>query len=301
MWSDELEHPEELEKNITIADLSDDMLSHLRREPDKIDEFLSSTKGNLKSLAATALKHIQYALTHRSPSMYRLGCSIHTVTILSKRHDPICHLLQAQHCMALVTKVLYTLTLEPPVTLSSTEDIVGSQSNSEKAYPILCALKDILTGIAVTDGVTWIIEALDAKFLFALIRCELWLPYLNEQDDLEVCLYPFLKTALPTYSVYRSCLLVMDKYLTKIQDLGLDTGARASEVVSPFWKAWNEFTALVEFRKSILISTPGGLIQNPRDRCHNATVSLLCSNTNPPQPGLSFIFWFTVSSEECSD
>src|ERR1700683_91562 len=114
-----------------------------------------------------------------------------------------------------------------------------------------------------------VIQALEAKLMFALIRCERWLPFMH--DDPADFFYPFLNKFLPNYSVYRSVLCVIEKYLTKILQLGLDAG-KSQDI--PLWNAWNSFVQLIESRMEILQLAPGGLLKT-HERCYSATVSLI--------------------------
>jgi hypothetical protein len=52
--------------------------------------------------------------------------------------------------------------------------------------------------------------------------------------DPEDFFYPSLNEYLPNYSAYHSVLCVMSKYLSKIQQLGLDSG-KSQDI--PLWNA----------------------------------------------------------------
>lgn len=273
LWASELDDGDDrLDTDLTMARVVDNIVVHLGINA-KFDDLISPmTAQQLNWLATTAVKHVEYAsdLPVTCRAIHHLITSLHIVTILSSKCRPIAPLLQAQHRMVVVTRVLFSLTLGPPVPFSQG---IAASVRSDKAWAIICALINISTGVSVTDGITWLIEALEADLLIALVRCEPWERYLVMPNSAEECLYPFLTNVLPTYSVYRSCLIVMDKHLTKIRKLGLDAAARQSGVLSPFWRAWDEFVTLVESRKAILAClSPGGIIDS-REECHNAVVS----------------------------
>jgi hypothetical protein len=115
----------------------------------------------------------------------------------------------------------------------------------------------------------WIIQALEAKLMLALVQCEPWLSHLA--DNPVAFIYPFPNTTLPNYTAYRSVLCIVDKYLMSIWQLGLDTG-RSQDI--PLWNAWNTFVEFAESRIEILRLTPGGLLQ-PLEQCHNEMASLI--------------------------
>lgn len=272
LWSTEIDDTEEvLDANSTITGFIDVAIIHLSlSDPDNMDPFLSPMEGNLKSLATTALKHLHHASTYHPVSLHHLIWTIHIITVLSNSYEPISPIFLAQHRIASLSKVLCLLTAEPPPEEPCTEAI--ARLVSLKVGAIEYTLWNLVQGIVLADGLTWVIEALEAKFLIALVRCEPWIPLLN---DLDMCLYPFLTDILPGYSAYCSCLHVMDKFITKIRESGLDSAGEShggSEAQSSFWKDWNAFTALVKSRISILASAPGGLVRGTRDRCHNAIV-----------------------------
>jgi hypothetical protein len=150
-----------------------------------------------------------------------------------------------------------------------TAETPSAEAASLKAKAIEYAFWNFMMLTHSTDGVTWIIQALEAKLMFALVQCGAWLPHLD--DNPAVFIYPFLNKVLPNYTAYRSVLCIIEKYLTKIRQLGLDSG-RSQDV--PLWNAWNTFVELAESHIEIMRLAPGGLLQ-PLERCHNAKVSLV--------------------------
>jgi hypothetical protein len=179
------------------------------------------------------------------------------MTVLSGACDPIRNALLAQHSIPAVTKIIVALIADTP----------SPATASLKAVAIQYAFWNLTLLIHSTDGVTWVIQALEAKLMFALVRCEPWLPYM--EDDPEEFLYPFLNKIMPNYSAYRSVLCIIEKSLTKIQKLGLDAG-KSQDI--PLWNAWNSFVEVAESHMEILRSAPGGLLQ-AREQCHSATVN----------------------------
>lgn len=264
IWSMEIEYPEyqpwDDEHSTSIAAFLDTVLIAFSHSEDThaLEQFLSPMIGDMKSLVSTALKHLHHAFHRPQPNMDCLIWSTHIITVLSGLHDPLRHAFVAQHSVQAVTRILVAMTAELPSLATA----------RLKGNAVQYALWNLIQMIQSTDGVTWIIQALEAKLMFALVRCEPWIPYLN--DDPEECFYPFLKKVLPGYSAYRSVLCVIEKSLTKIQQSNLD--ARKSGDI-PFWNVWNAFVELVESRLEILQTAPGGLLQ-AHERCHNTTVGL---------------------------
>jgi hypothetical protein len=264
----EVEHPDCQPWNdeiyASMAAFCDQVLIFISRSNDpetaihKSEQFLAPIDGDMKSLASTVLKHVHHAFYRKQPDWDCVIWNTHIMTVLSGFHDPIRHAFLAQHSISSVTKMLLIITADAP----------SSATASLKAEAIQYGFWNLLLSIQSTDGVTWVIQALEAKLMFALIRCQPWLPYIT--GDPAEFFYPFLNRILPNYSAYRSVLCLIEKYLTKIQQSGLDAGISRD---TPLWDAWNGFVELVESRIEILRSAPGGILR-ARERCHNALVSL---------------------------
>ncbi|KIM77085.1 hypothetical protein PILCRDRAFT_12271 [Piloderma croceum F 1598] len=232
----------------------------------KLDQFLAPMDGDMKSLASTALKHVHHAFYRKQPDWDCVIWNTHIMTVLSDFRDPIRHALLAQHSISFVTKMLLAITADAP----------SSATASLKAQAIQYGFWNLLLLIQSTDGVTWVIQALEAKLMFALIRCQPWLPHMT--DDPAEFLNPFLNRILANYSAYRSVLCVIEKYLTKIQQSGLAAGISRD---TPLWNAWNAFVEIVESRIEILRSAPGGILR-AHERCHNAMARVMASFGNVP-------------------
>jgi hypothetical protein len=265
IWSMEVEHsdyqPWHDEDGSSMSGFLDRMLIFINNQDDKhmLEQFLAPTNADMKFLASTALKHHRHSFYQTQPDWDCVIWNTHIITVLSGIHDPLRHAFLAQHSIPAITKLLVTLTAETP--LSATALLKGKV--------ISYSLWNLIQSVDTTDGVTWVIQALEAKLMLALVRCECWLPFLH--DDPEDFFYPFLNKILPNYSAYRSVLCIIDKYMGKIQQLGLDAGKSQD---TPLWKAWNCFVELVESRMEVLQLAPGGLLR-AHERCQNAAVSLI--------------------------
>lgn len=136
--------------------------------------FLAPMKGDMASFAYTALKH-QYDAFHRAQP--QLDCVLwnkHIMTVLSDTCDPaLCNALLAQHVVLAITKILVSLTAQIPSFPSATL----------KGKAISYAFWNLLRWVTSTDGVTWITQALKAKLMFALIRCEHWIPFMHGDPE----------------------------------------------------------------------------------------------------------------------
>jgi hypothetical protein len=263
IWSMEVENPEyhpwDDKDWSSITSFLQNVFIFLSKEKNRLEDFLAPMNGDMKSLASTALKHVRLAFYRKQPNLDCVIWNIHIMATLSKTCDPIRNAFLAQHSVPAVTKILVAITAETP----------SPGTASLKVRAIGYALWNLLHLIQSTNGVTWVIQALEAKLMFALIRCEPWLPY--EADTILVDnLYPFLNNILPNYSAYRSVLCVIEKSLTKIQQLGMDSG-KSHDI--PLWKAWNSFVEIAESRMEILQSAPGGQLRT-HERCHNEEVGL---------------------------
>lgn len=263
IWAMEVEipdyHPDDGEYCFTITGFLDLVFGALADDKDGLGQFLVPMNGDMKYLASIALKHVQHSFRRAQSDMDSIIWSIHIITVLSYICDPIRNAFLAHHSIPAVTKIVVAMTADTPP--------LDKASASLKAGAISYGFWNLILLIQSSEGVTWVIQALEAKLLFALAQCEVWVPYMT--DDPNQFLYPLLDKVLPNYTAYRSVLYVMEKSLTKIQQLGLD--ARKSENV-PLWRAWNKFAELAESRMEVLQTASGGLLQ-AHERCHNATVS----------------------------
>jgi hypothetical protein len=263
MWLMEVEDPacqpwDDDDHCSSIAAFLDRLFSSVEDQSDgkqRLEAFLAPMKGT--SFASTALKHQHDAFYRARPNFDCVIWNTHIMTVISENFDPLGNALLTQHVVPATTKILVSLAAETP----------SLPTASLKGKVISYALWNLLSWVRSTDGVTWIIQALDAKLMFALIQCERWLPFMH--GDPEDFFYPFLNEYLPSYSAYRSVLCVMSKYLSKIQKLGLDSG-KSRDI--PLWNAWNSFVNLVESRLDILRLRSGGVLP-AYERCHSATVS----------------------------
>jgi hypothetical protein len=261
IWAMEVERPEYQSRDdgycTSMAAFLDRVFILASQEKHELEVFLEPMNGDMKYLASTALKHLQHAYFRKRPNMHCVIWSVHIITVLSGIRDPIRNAFLTQNCVPAVTKFLVTITAE----------VLSPATASLKGEAIAFGFWNLLLMMQATDGATWVIQALEAKLMFALVRCEPWLSYMD--DDPVKYLYPFLNQILPNYSAYRSVLCVIEKSLTKIQQSGLDAGKSQD---TPLWNAWNSFVKVAEYRLEILASAPGGLLRT-QERCHSATVS----------------------------
>ena len=253
MWSAEVENPNHYQPwdddNCgTISGFMDQVFIFfsVQKEKRNLQEFLlpAPIHGDAKNLVSTALKHLHHAFHRAVPNLHCLIWNTHIISALSGTYDPIRYAFLAQHSVSAVTKILVAMTAETP----------SPTTAPLKAQAITYAFWNVLMMIQSTDGVTWVIQALEAKLLFALVRCEPWLQYMD--GDPAQFLYPFLHKLLPNYMVYRSVLCVIEKSLAKIQQLGLD-GGKSRGYETPLWKAWEAFVQLAESRLEVLQTAPG--------------------------------------------
>ena len=225
-------------------------------EKHRLEQFIAPMNGDMKSLASTALKHLHHAFYRKRPNLDCVIWNIHIMTVLSDDCDSVRNAFLAQNSIAAVTKVLVAMTAQTP----------SPATASLKAKAIRFLFWNLMLMIQSTDGVTWIIQALEAKLIFALLQFEPWLPYM--EDDPAKFFYPFLDQILPNHTVYRSVLCRIEKCLAKVQQMGLDS--RKSQD-TPLWNAWNSFVELAKAHIEILRLAPGGLLR-AHERCHNAQV-----------------------------
>jgi len=210
-----------------------------------VETFLAPMDGDMKSFACTALKHLHGAFYQTQPNLDCVIWNTHIMTVLSDTYDPLRNVLLTQHVVPAITKILFSLTAETP----------SLPTAPLKGKAISFAFWNLMRWVTSTDGVTWIIQVLEAKLMFMLIQCENWMPFLH--GDPEDFLYPFLNGYLPKYSAYRSALCIISKYLTKIQQLGLDSG-KSQDI--PLWNAWNSFVTLIESCLTVLRLASGGIL-----------------------------------------
>jgi len=163
VWPMEVEHLDyqlrDDERWVSMAAFLDQVfiVSGEGDEKHELEQFLAPMNGDMKSPASTALKHFHHAFYRKRPNLDCVIWNIHIMTVLS---DSVRNAFLAQNSIAAVTKVLVAMTAESP----------SPATTFLKAKAIRFLFWNLMPLVQSTDGVTWIIQALEAKPIFALLH-----------------------------------------------------------------------------------------------------------------------------------
>lgn len=179
---------------------------------------------------------------------------------------------------------------------SITKQLASSQSldNASPASVADCIIKCchyLRYALDWGDGISCVIESLEAQLLPALIGSNAFIPYMHANLVCHV-LVP-LTEILPKYLVYRSVCRAVARSFRNIDKERLEEGMTR---IGPLWEAWSKFKALAEERLAFHAPDEG---QSTHYVCGNKQVRInaLCV----PQRCSSFnsaikLTWQTVST-----
>lgn len=213
-----------------------------------MESIIAPFGGGAKEFATIALAHFRHDMSQKQPDLEHL---IHDVRLIaySSIFSPVRYALLSLHSIRDVTKTLVRLTLRPH---SDDNKLVGRSIDACFFY--------LIGYLEISDSTAWIIQALDAHILCAIMSCEPWLEQLHPRR------INILSETLPKYLIYRSVLKAASRAITKVRDLELM--ARISEG-GQLWKSWLQFEQLVEEGLSLMRSVCPDDIQMI---CNNRTV-----------------------------
>ncbi|EPQ56164.1 hypothetical protein GLOTRDRAFT_128115 [Gloeophyllum trabeum ATCC 11539] len=207
-------------------------------------DFSEPLRSRRMTVADTTVKFLRDVCSGAPYAPTHVSRNIHIVTVLSEHDEELRHAFLAANYIYSVTRVLVKLTATHPSEVVEEPERHGSA--------IEAALWNLWLLVGFTDGSTWVIQALEAKLLLGLLRCEPWLPYLQGHDD--ECFYSFLFNVLPSYAVYRSVLCVMQRSFTWIVESQLHLSRFSDD---PEWtEAWEYFISTLESQWALLSSVP---------------------------------------------
>ena len=208
-----------------------------------IDNVVIPSRGNPKDFALVALVHLRHDLKQKQPDLRGLIHDIRVITS-SSCYRPFRDTLLSLNSVHDVTRVMVNRTSQP----YSAKDavLVGMSIN--------CCFWYLVGQLESTDGTPWIIQALDAHLLCALLKCEPWL------EQLEHPYLDILSDILPKYLIHCSVLSAASRALARVRDLQLET---AVSKTGPLWIKWSNFRDLVDDGVSVLreaSQSPDGLV-----------------------------------------
>jgi len=205
-----------------------------------IENVIAPIGGSAKEFASVALAHIRHDISQKPPDLEHLGYDVDLMA-RSSIYAPIRHALLSLHSIRDVTTTLVRLILRPH---SDNHALVGR--NIDVCFWYLNGFLEML------DGTTWIIQALDAQILCAIMKCEPWLIQLRPH------FMNILSKTLPKYLIYRSVLSSASRAISKVRDLDLEAPISKD---GQLWQSWSQFKDLVEDGLSLLRSTDTDDIQ----------------------------------------
>jgi hypothetical protein len=187
--------------------------------------------GGTKEFASIALSHLRHDLAEKQPDLEHLVHDVHLI-VTSSIYPPIRYAFLSLHSIRDVTKTLVRLTLRPH---SDNHELVVNSIDACFLY---------LAGyLEMSDGTTWIIQALDTHILCAILKCEPWLAQLQPHFMI------ILSKTLPKYLIYRSVLLAASRAIIQVRDLDLEAHISKEGYL---WRDWLQFKHLVEHGFSLM-------------------------------------------------
>lgn len=191
-----------------------------------IDNVVIPSGGDPKDFASIALAHLHHDLTQKQQGLYHL---IHDIRVLifSSCYLPFRNSLLSLDSIHAVTRVLVDCTSEP---YSAQNAILAGES-------INCCFWYLVEHLESMDGTHWIVRALDAHLLCALLKSEPWAEHLRDPY------MDILSNILPKYLVHRSVLLAASRALARVRDLQLEEKISHTGLL---WIKWSQFRDLID-------------------------------------------------------
>lgn len=135
---------------------------------------------------------------------------------------------------------------------------------SPRAPEIQAAFRYILASFNIGNGFTWIIEALNAQILRAMLRSA-HLPDLGED------IVFLLSKVLPPYMIYESVLVAVGRAVNRVKDLGLLKRNTLAPIRSTWAKFLESYSSAMFIAKRRALKDPIGYLGN---RCSYQYVSI---------------------------
>ncbi|TFK48440.1 hypothetical protein OE88DRAFT_1664242 [Heliocybe sulcata] len=207
-------------------------------------DLMAPVRPRRQQIASATTEFLRDIHSHLPDDPTHVSRNIQIVTLLSEHDGTLRHAFLSENCVSVVTKLLVKLTARHPSEISEEVDRHGAA--------VQAALWNLYLMLNYGDTTAWMIQALDAKLLLALLRCEPWLPYLagNEED----CFYWLLTDKLPGYTVYRSVLLVMASSWTSIVQSQMHLNRFSNDSV--WTDSWGVFVSRLRSQLELLSSAP---------------------------------------------
>lgn len=221
-----------------------------------IEKIISALGGKPDDVARLALEHLS-ASAQQTSSQSNYSSSTGSVIDLManfRTSPPLRYALLARHSVRAVTNILVSMSAAP-----------FSQDTAPSVALCMANCGHYL-GFALeqTNGLTWVIQTLNAQFLPAILRSGPWIPHMDPAL-VKHFLLP-LTSILPKYLMYVSVLRAVSRALRKVRSLGLEAKLVQRGAI---WDAWSTFKYLAEERLEILSQSKD---LQTRQVCHNDKV-----------------------------
>jgi hypothetical protein len=123
------------------------------------------------------------------------------------------------------------------VLVDHTSEPYSAQNAVLAGESINCRFWYLIEHLESIDGTPWIVRALDAHLLCALLKSKPWVEHLKDPY------MDILSDILSKYLIHRSVLLAASRALARVCDLQLE--AKVSHT-GPLWIKWSQFRDLVD-------------------------------------------------------
>ncbi|RDB17076.1 hypothetical protein Hypma_001711 [Hypsizygus marmoreus] len=204
---------------------------------------ITTLLGGPDDVARIALEHLSASAEQtKSQANYSVAISADIDFIANLRTSaPIRYALLSRHAVRAVTNLFFSLTAGPV--------------NKETADSVTMCMVSCghFLGFALeqSNGLPWVIEALNNQLVSAYIRCSAWMPYMKPVL-VKHFLVP-LRDTLPKYLMYVSVLKAAQRGMKKAQPLEAKMIRKG-----PLWESWSQFKKLADERIGMLSESNGG-------------------------------------------
>lgn len=230
------------------------LTAHETKTPIDWDHALRPFDGQPSYVTRTALSHLSQEMARNNLDPECIAWDVHIITALSF-HDDMRESLFRLGVITTVTKVIHL--------------IVGrSFDSSDLTFAARCISNAslFLQGrMRETDGIQWVSEALRADIIAALVKCQRFIPFMDNEyaGDSPANV---LHTIFPAYTAYRSLLVPIAKAVHTVKRLELD------KILDKRGKLYAAWQCLYETTERRRVLKYGGPNQVHAQTCHNDKV-----------------------------
>ena len=210
-------------------------------KPGWLNQIIAVAENDPIVLAKTILERIRANLLEPGvrPTNYAAIFKDFLVAIgFSQAETPaVCHALRSQHSIPTLTKAMLCLTSDRD---AEVHHLTRMPDSFIGQCLMFCVIYLDMSFVDSEDGRTWIIQAIDAQLITALLKST---RFFEHDDVLQQICSRILGDVIPQYLAYRSVLRATSRALKNIRRLGLEGRIPQSGSFRDSWTTFNELAS----------------------------------------------------------